>query len=165
MRRPAREGRTALFPGVSFVACGAVCYLRGINYKTPMDINEILYSLGGLLSGGVLSGILTWRATVKEAEANAMAKVQEVYRNLTEDLVKEIDRLKTEVELLRQEVGTLSQRAGMACFRSYCVSRLFENIETNLYQIESNDDNDDTDEGSGTHPLHPLDDDVRMQEP
>ena len=95
-----------------------------------MDITNILDSLGGFLGGGLITGIITWRATVKGAEAEAMAKVQGIYQSLTEDLVKEIDRLKTEVELLRQEVSDLSHRAGAACYRRFCISRIFEEEET-----------------------------------
>lgn len=110
-----------------------------------MDITNILDSLGGFIGGGLLTGIVTWRATIKGAEAEAMAKVQGIYQNLTEDLVKEIDRLKTEVELLREEVNTLSHRAGAACYRKLCISRIFEEEETNnlIEQHEDNPDNDD----------------------
>lgn len=124
-----------------------------------MDITNILDSLGGFIGGGLLTGIITWRATVKGAEAEAMAKVQGIYQNLTEDLVKEIDRLKTEVELLRQEVITLSHRAGVACYRKLCVSRIFEEEETNnlIEQHEDNSDNNDH--------LHLGIDSGRMQNP
>lgn len=107
-----------------------------------MDITNILDSLGGFLGGGLITGLITWRATVKGAEAEAMEKVQGIYRNLTEDLVNEIDRLKTEVELLRQEVNTLSRRAGAACYRRFCISRLFEE-ETETLEIERHEDNNE----------------------
>ena len=124
-----------------------------------MDIPNILDSIGGFIGGGLLTGIVTWRATVKGAEAEAMAKVQGIYQDLTEDLVKEIDRLKTEVGLLRNEVSTLSRRAGAACYRQFCVSRLFEEEETNnlIEQHEDNPDNNDH--------LHPDIDSGRMQNP
>lgn len=94
-----------------------------------MDIDNIIsYALTALGSGGVLS-FLTYRFTVKEAEATAMEKVQNVYQRLTEDLVKEIDRLKNEVELLRQEVNTLSRRSANACYRHDCRIRVYEETE------------------------------------
>lgn len=105
-----------------------------------MDITNILDSLGGFLGGGLITGIITWRATVKGAEAEAMAKVQGIYQALTEDLVKEIDRLKTEVELLRQEVSDLSHRAGAACYRRYCVSRMFEEEDNETLGIERHEE-------------------------
>ncbi len=105
-----------------------------------MDITNILADIGAFIGGGAFFSILTWKATVKGAEADAMAKVQGIYQQLTGDLVKEIERLKTEVELLRQEVNTLSHRAGAACYRTFCVSRIFEE-EQKILELEQHEDN------------------------
>lgn len=105
-----------------------------------MDITNILDAIGGFIGGGAIIGVLTWKATVKGAEADAMAKVQGVYQQLTGDLVKEIKRLKTEVKLLRQEVDTLSRRSAVACYRRFCISRIYEEEETNKL-IEQYEDN------------------------
>lgn len=136
------EGQAVSFlrKPVSFVAFQGMFNFAYLKKRTTMDITNILENLGVFVGSGTLFSFITWKATVKGAEADAMEKVQGIYQKLTGDLVKEIERLKTEVELLRQEVNRLSRRSAVACYRRFCISRIYEEEETNKL-IEQYEDN------------------------
>ena len=68
----------------------------------------------GYLISAVVSGSLAWLATIKftrkQAEADAMASVQNVYQELIEDLKSDREELRNENITLRDELRLLKQR-------------------------------------------------------
>lgn len=68
----------------------------------------------GYLISAVASGSIAWLATIKwtrkQAEADAMESVQNVYQELIEDLKKDREDLRTENITLRTELREMKQR-------------------------------------------------------
>lgn len=73
-------------------------------------MNEFL----GYLVSAVASGSIAWIATIKwtrkQAEADAMESVQNVYQELIEDLKRDREELKQENAQLREELRNIHSR-------------------------------------------------------
>lgn len=68
----------------------------------------------GMVVSAAISGGLTWivtlRSTKRQAEADAMASVQNVYQELIDDLKKDRDELRVENQNLKNELRDLHSR-------------------------------------------------------
>lgn len=73
-------------------------------------MNELV----GYIISAVASGSIAWLATIKwtrkQAEADAMESVQNVYQELIEDLKRDREELKTENHQLREELRSIHSR-------------------------------------------------------
>lgn len=76
-------------------------------------MNEFLTDNLGILISALVTGSLTWVATIKwtrkQAEADAMESVQNVYQELIDDLKKEREDLKRDREELKHENQSLRE--------------------------------------------------------
>lgn len=73
-------------------------------------ITQNLETLLAFITGGGLLSFATLKFTRKQAEANAMKSVQEVYRGTIEDLRSENKYLRDEIAELRKEVAEIRKK-------------------------------------------------------
>ncbi len=71
--------------------------------------DPIISTLVSALCSGGLTWVFTIRYARKQAEADSMKSVQEIYQGLVEDLKKERVELRSEIEKLRTTVETNSR--------------------------------------------------------
>lgn len=78
--------------------------------------NNLLLPLLTLLLGGGCSWLITAKSMRHQAQADAMAHFQTVYKEMISDLRNEIDRLRTEVTTLRSDVDKNARIISKAAF-------------------------------------------------
>lgn len=90
--------------------------------------DTIISTLTSALCSGGLTWIFTIRYARKQAEADSMKSVQEIYQGLVEDLKKEREDLKTEIEKLKVTVENntrdINAMRPKLCGKANCVSRI-----------------------------------------
>lgn len=98
-------------------------------------MTEILTALLGSLAGGGLTGIITWRATRKKADADAMMAVQDVYQQALADQQEFIEKLQeSRNNLISEREGFLRENNELRKRQNEMEKKIFQlanNVERN----------------------------------
>lgn len=94
-------------------------------------MNDIIISalVTAFCSGGLV-WIFTVKYTRKQAQADAMKSVQEVYQTTIQDMKQERTELKSEIKELKKEVAgntqDIKEMKPFLCYRRGCMDRLIK---------------------------------------
>lgn len=112
-----------------------------LNILLSAELTDHIFQLIGCLVSAAASGGLTWIATLKfvrrQANADAMKSVQDVYQELVEDIKKDREELRDETKTLHDSYEEKTRELGESVKR---ITELEKRVATNKRKIAAQDE-------------------------